>query len=254
MTRAAALYIVLGSAAMLLGVVVPYMVHSAGSSSVPGWRALVNPGPVSAAHRFIGDQCETCHTPHIGVKANACIACHATTSFQDKQSTRFHAAIQECTSCHIEHDNGASLVFMDHEALARGRLQPNFGAKSVEAAPSAAENIPALPLHPKITADLALLECSSCHSNRDPHRGFFGQQCSSCHTVTSWPIVEFRHPSSRSTDCAQCHQPPPSHYMMHFKMVSQSVAGKAARVDQCFACHTTDDWNNIKGAGWYDHH
>ncbi|WP_241527173.1 hypothetical protein [Sphingomonas turrisvirgatae] len=48
--------------------------------------------------------------------------------------------------------------------------------------------------------------------------------------------------------------PPPSHNMMHFEMVSQRVAGKRARVEQCYACHTTDAWNNIRGVGWYVHH
>jgi hypothetical protein len=230
------------------------MLHSEGSGSVPGWRALVSPGPISAAHEFIGDQCETCHTPHVGVEAKSCIACHAATSFEDKQSSRFHASIRQCTSCHVEHDKGASLVAMDHEALARTLFQPAPAATGDGAKPSSTGTMPALPFHPKITEDLASLECASCHSNRDPHLGFFGAQCSSCHTVTSWSIPEFRHPSPRSTECAQCHQPPPSHYMMHFKMVSQRVAGKAARVDQCFACHTTDHWNNIKGTGWYDHH
>jgi hypothetical protein len=70
-----------------------------------------------------------------------------------------------------------------------------------------------------------------------------------------WAIPEFRHPSPRSTDCAQCHQAPPSHYMEHFHMVSMKVAGKPhARVDQCYQCHQTTAWNDVKGVGWYKHH
>lgn len=250
------LYAVLGTAAVLLGLVVPYLVHSAGGAAVPGWRGLVSPGPLSKAHSFIGEQCETCHTPHVGVEAKTCIACHATTSFADKQSTRFHTVAKECTSCHVEHDGGSSLARMDHNALTALRFWKSAGpGEQPEVVPARATGpMTALPVHPSITGDLARLDCASCHSNRDPHRGFFGQQCSSCHTVTSWSIAEFRHPSTRSTECAQCHQPPPSHYMMHFEMVSQRVAGRRARVEQCFACHATDDWNNIKGAGWYDHH
>ena len=64
-----------------------------------------------------------------------------------------------------------------------------------------------------------------------------------------------RHPSPLSTDCNQCHQAPPSHSMMHFKMVSMKIAGvEHADVSQCFLCHQTNAWNDIKGVGWYKHH
>jgi hypothetical protein len=42
--------------------------------------------------------------------------------------------------------------------------------------------------------------------------------------------------------------------MEHFSMVSQRAAGSKARVEQCYACHTTDSFNNIRRRGWYDHH
>jgi hypothetical protein len=39
------------------------------------------------------------------------------------------------------------------------------------------------------------------------------------------------------------------------QMVSMMVASQPhARVDQCFLCHQTDAWNDIKGVGWYKHH
>ena len=43
--------------------------------------------------------------------------------------------------------------------------------------------------------------------------------------------------------------------MMHFRMVSAKVAGQPhAAVRQCFLCHQTTAWNDIKGVGWYKHH
>jgi hypothetical protein len=109
--------------------------------------------------------------------------------------------------------------------------------------------------HQKISATENLLNCASCHSNDFQHFKLFGQDCASCHATDRWTIPEFLHPSSNSRDCAQCHQAPPSHYMMHFKMISATVAGKPhARVDQCFECHQTTSWNDIKNAGWYKHH
>jgi hypothetical protein len=43
--------------------------------------------------------------------------------------------------------------------------------------------------------------------------------------------------------------------MGHFNMVSMMVASQPhAQVYQCFLCHQTDAWNDIKGVGWYKHH
>jgi hypothetical protein len=101
----------------------------------------------------------------------------------------------------------------------------------------------------------AVLNCAACHGTKDRHVGLFGQDCAQCHRTATWAIIEFRHPSPRSTDCAQCHQAPPSHYMEHFHMVSMRVAGKPhAKVSQCFLCHETTAWNDIKGVGWFKHH
>jgi hypothetical protein len=108
---------------------------------------------------------------------------------------------------------------------------------------------------PHLAPAEAVLDCIACHAEKDHHFRLFGTDCAQCHATTKWTIPEFRHPSPRSTDCAQCHQAPPSHYMMHFQMVSAPVAHhEHARVDQCYLCHQTTAWNDIKGVGWYKHH
>ncbi|KWT91627.1 hypothetical protein APY03_3238 [Variovorax sp. WDL1] len=111
---------------------------------------------------------------------------------------------------------------------------------------------PTLPLnHPRLGADESMLNCVSCHATKDRHQGFFGTDCVQCHATTQWTIAEFLHPSARSTECAQCHKPPPSHNMMHFSMMSAPLAKQPnAKVNQCFLCHQTTVWNDIKGLGW----
>ena len=114
------------------------------------------------------------------------------------------------------------------------------------------------------SAEKTGLNCASCHSNRDPHRELFGRDCAGCHDTTSWRIAGFLHPSPTSKDCAQCHQAPPSHYMMHFEMVSKKVARQedaqvaeccgVAQVNQCYRCHQTTAWNDIRGIGYYKMH
>ncbi|GJE04122.1 MULTISPECIES: class III cytochrome C family protein [Methylobacterium] len=257
MTRTTALYVLTGLAAVLAGLVVPYLVHRTGGTSVPGWQGLVMPGALTDKHRFITQRCETCHTPHIGVEARNCIACHANSpAILSKQSTSFHASIGTCSGCHVEHEGRAKLTEMQHSALAAAGFERGADAAMARSASEQllrlAEGLGILPDH---RGDATHLVCATCHSNRDPHRGLFGEGCGSCHGVTSWTVNGFRHPSPGSTDCAQCHQAPPSHYMMHFEMVSEKVAGQEhVRVEQCYRCHQTDAWNNIRGVGWYKHH
>jgi hypothetical protein len=96
------------------------------------------------------------------------------------------------------------------------------------------------------------LNCAGCHDRRDPHFKRFGSDCAQCHALESWVVPGYQHPSSRSKECVQCHQPPPSHFMEHFSMISQKFARKEhARVDQCFECHNTTGWNDIVDVGFY---
>ncbi len=256
---------------------VPVAVYRSGSAEVPLWTAAASPGPLSAAHEFLGAQCESCHVPTQGVEAASCLTCHTTAAPEllTKPSTAFHANIGECAGCHVEHQGrDRRPVNMDHAVLAA------FGhARSAEAragSPEAAEtglrhtlmqlqvllgatgaDLVGGPLdrRPLPTRAAAALDCASCHATRDPHRTLFGRDCQSCHTVDSWSITAFRHPSPSSPDCVQCHQAPPSHYMMHFEMMDRGITGQRnARVEQCYLCHQTDSWNNIRGVGWFDMH
>lgn len=237
------LYLAFIAIGLLIAAGVPLLVHET-DSAVSGWQGLVQPGPISTSHAAFADQCTACHKPHEGVEPTKCIACHAATDFGNKQSTQFHAQAKECTSCHVEHEGDAGIVRMDHAALVLGDLWARLP-----------ERVSTPSRSPEPNGDpLSSLNCASCHSNRDPHARLFGQTCSSCHGTDKWQIEGFRHPSVNSTECSQCHQAPPSHRMMHFAMVSQRVAGEKASVEQCYACHTTDAWNNIRRVGWYDHH
>jgi hypothetical protein len=204
------------------------------SQAVPHWAEVVRPGALSTRHAFLGRNCEACHAPFRGVEASGCVLCHATDAVTlASQSTAFHATVQSCSSCHVEHQGGVRPTRMDHDALIA------IGASRLQRAAEATDR----------------LDCFSCHSNRSPHRDLFGKECAECHGTQTWRIAGFKHPSAASTDCAQCHQAPPSHYMHHFHMVSMMVARQHhARVDQCYLCHQTDSWNNIKEVGWYKHH
>nr|HJZ92327.1 hypothetical protein [Gemmataceae bacterium] len=223
------------------------------------WERQVSPGELSAAHHFLNDNCAACHTPGKGPDAAQCATCHANDqALLARQATAFHATVSSCRECHPEHRGTApSPSQMDHAAFAhiglrelkaedRAAYDRLFGWVKVQGSDPA--GIGPSPLE-------ASLDCRGCHSTKDRHQGLFGTSCAECHVTDRWTVAGFRHPPPSSTDCAQCHQAPPSHFMMHFHMVSMRVSGQHhARVNQCYLCHLTTAWNDIRGVGWYKHH
>jgi hypothetical protein len=227
-------------------------------------QKLVCPGPLSPRHAYLEDRCASCHEPTVGVTVAKCTSCHADAErLLGRQPTVFHASIQECAACHVEHQPTTSIrpLVMDHVELAK------VGARTLaRASRSDADSAATLTSLEKwlrirrseeldVSTAREALNCAGCHDRRDPHFKRFGNDCAQCHGLESWVIAGYQHPSSRSKECVQCHQAPPSHYMMHFSMVSQKFAGKeGARVDQCFQCHNTTGWNDIVNVGFYKHH
>ncbi len=233
--------------------------------AVSTWQGMASPGELSMAHGFLDKDCAACHTPVSGIESVSCVTCHANDeSILKRQPTAFHANVTSCKQCHLEHQGKEALISrMDHEALfdiglkefskdfdpqSEGHILAQY-LKVIES------NSDAQTKHSGISTKEAALDCTTCHQNDDRHFDLFGNDCATCHGVNTWNISEFRHPSPASMDCAQCHQAPPSHYMMHFQMISQKVAGEPhAQVNQCYVCHQTTSWPDIKKAGWYKHH
>jgi hypothetical protein len=238
-----------------------------GVLSKVAWQRMASPGELSQSHSFLEHNCVACHTPVKGVESTSCITCHASDqSLLTRQPTAFHADVKSCVECHIEHQGPTKgTIRMDHSALAKIGLkelsaEARSNPTSVQRRERIASWIGHIPETPHgMSTDVPSLEaslnCMTCHANEDKHRQFFGSDCVQCHSTRAWNIAEFRHPPASSTDCAQCHQGPPSHYMMHFNMISMRIAGQMhAKVDQCFLCHETTSWNDIRGVGWYKHH
>jgi hypothetical protein len=232
-------------------------------AKVAAQRAVI-PGELSKPHAFLENNCGACHTPLKGVEARNCVVCHADNkTVLQRLPSAFHAEISECAPCHLEHQGRVdSTTQMDHAALAR------IGFKQLKSVPQQAgvdaaqikrwlDETTAAPQSTSahLRRPEALLNCETCHQTKDRHRGLFGNDCAQCHATEKWTLPEFRHPSSASQSCAQCHQAPPSHYMMHFQMIDQAMCKQPnAKVNQCFLCHQTTSWNDIKGVGFYKHH
>ena len=252
---------VLWIALILVGVAAATLAVMHYPSAQVAAKGAASPGQLSKGHAFLESNCAACHTPMKGVEAKNCIVCHADNkTVLQRQPSAFHADIASCSACHLEHQGRvASTTKMDHAALAR------IGLKQVNTAPADDPARAALiawlkqkdapPLTPHLQRAESLLNCATCHQTKDRHVGLFGTDCAQCHGTTKWTVPEFRHPSPVSQSCAQCHQAPPSHYTMHFKMIDQAICGQPnAKVNQCFLCHQTTAWNDIRGVGYYKHH
>ena len=227
------------------------------------WETIVSPGPLTQAHSFLETDCRACHTAISGVNRESCVWCHANeTSLLGRQPTAFHAEVSECTGCHVEHQGlHANINNMDHDYLATIALNDLRGAEHWQSSPLAieihmAEFLSEATLKERdLSVETYALDCASCHAHEEPHFGYMGKDCDQCHSLERWTIDAFQHPSASSTECMQCHQPPPSHMMEHFTMLSQPVAREPhAPVEACFACHQTTSWNDIKKIGFYKHH
>lgn len=261
MKLATVLYVALGTLGLAAAVLVPTVIIRAGTQALPVWASAASPGPLSAAHAFLGSQCEGCHTANVGIQTEACVTCHIGDAVVlAKQSTAFHATIGECKGCHIEHQGAAARpIRMDHAVLtAAGLRAAHAGAipgQPATPAPAVIEHFLAGLAGRGPGTDAEALDCASCHSVRDKHQALFGRQCADCHATATWTVAGFLHPSGKSQDCNQCHQAPPSHYMMHFEMMDKGITGeRGARVEQCFLCHQTSSFNEIKGVGWFKMH
>jgi hypothetical protein len=267
-------YILAGISLVLAGFGAVYLFgnHPGGERSnlfsAATWERMASPGALSRAHTFLEHNCAACHTAGKGVEASNCITCHANSqSLLQRQPTAFHANVSSCRECHGEHRGiDKQPTEMNHQALA----EIGFRQLKADHAPDREndrlrkdlldwignhQSVHGPEAHSSLSPQEAVLNCSVCHSNKDRHGKLFGEDCAQCHGTAKWTIPEFRHPASTSTDCAQCHQGPPSHYMMHFQMISAKVARQpTAKVNQCYMCHQSTSWNDIKGVGWYKHH
>ena len=170
-------YTVLIAIAVVGGMTTIVALYHSGSASVPGWRSFFQPGPLSVKHAFLGDKCEACHTPTRGVEASTCITCHSTAAVDlGKQPTAFHANIQDCRGCHVEHEGTARPTKMDHAALLRIGSHLAVGAAGHPSVSRQMVNDMAAFLGVRVSQsdEKNGLNCASCHSNRDPHRELFG--------------------------------------------------------------------------------
>jgi hypothetical protein len=224
------------------------------------WQLMTNPGALSTAHSSLEASCAACHTPFQGATDDRCIQCHAGEStLLLMQPTAFHVNVTTCRACHLEHrGRDAVISTRDHGVFATVAFEEleRMGAGGDSGASSLAGRLERWSGQEPGGADTDALEsalnCNECHSNKDPHVGYLGSRCASCHATDKWSIPSYTHPSDLSNDCSQCHAPPNAHFSPMFKTMCAEKLGKVGVATRdCYQCHRIISWFEIRGAPWH---
>jgi hypothetical protein len=164
----------------------------------------------------IGQTCRACHAkddPHGGQFTGDCVACHATSGWDD--------------------------VTFDH-------AQAGFPLTGGHAKPSCAA------CHPAGRFAGTPTTCVGCHRADDAHHGSFGTDCGACHRATTWADATFDHAKSgfpltgahASVACQSCHVggvftgTPTSCVSCHARPASHTTGFN----NNCASCHSTRAW------------
>jgi predicted CXXCH cytochrome family protein len=189
-------------------------------------------GSISAAHRFFGDSCETCHVqPFVPVEDKTCVTCHDAVEHHadPKQFTFASFEDKSCQNCHKEHQGHAAVSLSDqnfcadcHKDFATEapkstlRSVSDFGTDHPEFRPTIVvdSSLHTVDRSKDISAKPALREDSSLkfpHNRhmrpggvRHPERGNIDLTCAGCHTTDGGG--GYMLPISFEEHCHQCHK------------------------------------------------
>jgi hypothetical protein len=101
------------------------------------------------------------------------------------------------------------------------------------------------------------MQCRSCHSIDDAHRGSFGDDCGRCHSPVGWKQSRFDHGKETKfalrgrharVDCGACHTAPFSTQKLERECRSCHAADDVHRGRNgrdCASCHSTSGWERI---------
>ena len=152
--------------------------------------------------------CAKCHQSGAmtkPVRADQCSSCHI--------NVHRGSVKEDCRACHTEKTfQGAPF---DHVAKTTFALEGKHEPLACRACHTSVSPANA-PLARKVVDFSGLSrDCASCHREKDPHKGEFGQRCDVCHTPTTFNAKDFQHPRAPAffagrhevARCEQCHLP-----------------------------------------------
>ncbi|MBS2026553.1 MAG: hypothetical protein JST54_01510 [Deltaproteobacteria bacterium] len=176
--------------------------------------------------------CETCHfDEHRGQLSTDCKQCHVEKSFKPAPG--------------FNHDKTDYPLTGLHKTVACEKCHAPLQDKKT---PGSAFPAPVKREFSQFT-NISFESCQDCH--QDPHKGGFGDRCSSCHSTAGWKIIHSAeserafHDKTRfplrglhaEVACKSCHGPFPGH----------AAKFKGLSFDRCTSCHADAHEGQLTG-------
>lgn len=226
------------------------MTHAAIAQGV---ESILAPGQVIQRHAKLEDDCKQCHIKFDRKgQSGLCSACHKDVGADMKNKSGFHGSLkpQACNVCHTDH-KGRDARIASFEKQKFDHTQTDFQLKGKHK-PLVCEKC-----HDstKKFRDAAL-DCASCHTKDDTHKGSLGKKCADCHTENSWKEARFDHSTTKfvlegkhlQAKCADCHKSnqykdtPRACVSCHKKEDDASKGHKGFFGEKCDSCHGVKAW------------
>jgi hypothetical protein len=226
---------------------------------------------LTGKHAQIERQCSECHVksklkiptdpPKLGhkfifsmSKGEFCTECHVN-DHKDMFHRQFYN--KPCTDCHIT-KAFADLKPFDHDETSFALKGKHIKVKCEECHQETKKRYHEFPKVFKgdfLFPEIARRDCATCH--KDPHKGSFGKDCSSCHTESGWKLADDFHKNFTLTgphlllSCAECHTN--NRMLMGSSEECQVCHNKDdphhGALLPCQSCHTQTFWQHLK----FDH-
>ncbi len=194
---------------------------------------------LNGAHKEV--LCNDCHIePIFEAELNTtCDSCHLDDDAHEKSLGT------QCENCHTE-VSWQDPVFFDHDLTSF----PLLGKHSEKECTDCHTN--------QAFGDTGS-ECTGCHKEEDPHRGYFSQVCGACHNPVGWDKVTFDHDLQTQfplagahvrVSCEECHRSP----LEKIKAIDGNcrTCHRAHDVHDgefgtdCGRCHTADSFTEVR--------
>lgn len=219
---------------------------------VEGDRRFVVPGAMTKGHYPIESECNLCHTPMMGVKADACMECHAAeleriddshppSKFSDPRNADRLAKLdaRSCIACHVEH--------RPELTRAMGVTQPRDHCQNCHA-----DIAKERPTHTGLGfASCQDAGCHNFHDNVALHEDYLERHLDDPELLSAPVSHETRamRALSRATSGlrAEQHDAPAGHEPAPALLAAFIGSGHARAAVNCTGCHAP------AGAAWSDH-
>jgi hypothetical protein len=226
-------------------------------------------------------ECATCHTEHIGRKAdvvglNVKSFDHHLTDF-DLTGAHVETACEDCHAVDLKHREAPSLCFdchaeedeeahrggfgeaceSCHVATEWGEVEFDHTEETGYALTGGHRSVECSSCHVEPGYQNTPTECLGCHREDDSHNGLNGSDCAFCHVSAAWTETTFDHAAKTAfvlngahgeIACADCHVENKFEQSLETECIACHVDDdehEGLNGPACETCHTTSVWSKV---------